>query len=176
VCRSSFLLDTGPSIVFVKRERCGATEFLEKPISDAQLFSALDRVFGLTDPAIDFLVSAAPAWPEKIGDTHVRHALRIIERGFSNPDFSVDVLAAAVGITPDHLARLFRAHLGRKPLEQIHESRIEAAKKLLDSSGLSIYEIALDCGYRTTTDFDAWFRHFSGQTPSDWRNRGRKKG
>lgn len=173
-----FVILTGHGTIdrFREAQRHGATEFLEKPISDAQLFSALDRVLGLTDSVREGSGSDELAWPEELGDAHVRHALRIIERKFSDPDFSVDALATAIGITADHLTLVFRKHLNRRPLQQIHETRIRAAEKLLDAPALSIYEIAIDCGYRTTTDFDAWFRHFRGMTPSEWRDRESKLG
>ncbi len=156
--------------------RQGASDFLEKPISASLLFSALDRAMGITASPAETSSVDDSAWRDTIGDEHVRRALRKIEREFSNPELTVETLAKSIDVTPDHLARLFRTHLGRKPHEVIQETRISASEGLLEMTTLSIYEVAVDCGYRNTTELDGWFRHFKHMTPSEWRDVRRRQG
>jgi two-component system response regulator YesN len=151
----------------------GATDFLEKPITEWRLLSSLNRAMGVGGSSAGASGSDEPVWRESVADKHLRSALRTIESECANPDFSVHALAKSIAVTPDHLARLFRARLGRAPLEQIHRTRISQAEKLLNESTVSVYEVATDCGYRTTTELDAWFRHFNQMTPTEWRGRTR---
>ncbi len=148
--------------------RRGVKDFLQKPISTPQLLSALDRALGGTAVA-QRTSEDDSTWTDKAGDHQVRRALRVIDREFSNAEFSVAALAKLIDLTPEHLARLFRVHLHRTPLRHIHETRIVASEKLLDNPRLSIHSIAFDCGFGTTTDFDGWFRRLRSVSPSEWR-------
>lgn len=147
----------------------GASNFLEKPTSERILLSALRSAAGVTKAAMQVAEPAGSDWHQRIGDDHVRRAIRLVEQRSDDPDFSVEILAKALAMGPDHLARLFRTHLGRKPLEVIHQARIRRSEGLLANPEVSIYEVAFDCGYRSTTEFDRWFRRLRHMTPSEWR-------
>lgn len=161
-CREAFLL--------------GAADFLEKPLSSARLLASLDHVVA---DAADLVVafeaeSASPALvSDAAGAEHVRRALAVMERRYREFDLQVEDVAQEVEVTPEYLARLFRALLGRSPLEQLHEIRINIAEELMAQSRLSIYEIGYDCGYQQTSKFSSWFRRLRGALPSESRNRGR---
>jgi YesN/AraC family two-component response regulator len=155
-------------------ERCrnaflrGVTDFIQKPMSPVQLCATLDRAVASYGAKPAELPDAAEE-RTTVGDGRVRRALREIDRRFADPSLSVASLADACGLTPEHLARLFRAHLGRTPVQQIHEARVAAAERLLVNPSLSIYAVAVDCGYRDTSELDRWLRRLRRATPSAWR-------
>ena len=154
----------------------GATDFLEKPGRPAALLATLDHaitdVADASEPTIDVsLTDDALALPyDEAGAAHVRGAIKIMERRYTEFDLTVGDVAAEGGVSPDYLARLFKARLGHSPLEHLHELRITRAEDLMAlSPDLSIYEIGYACGYQRTSKFGSWFRRLRGSVPSQFR-------
>jgi len=167
-----FVILTGHGTVSRCREAFlhGAIDFVEKPSSPNAVLAVLDRICGEKERGEQLLESSAlPALPESRGAKHVKRAVEIVSRRSGDPAFSVKGLAAEAGVSAEHLARLFNARTGRSPLDHIHEVRIQAAEKLLSMMNLSIYEIAFECGYRTTSELDEWFRRLRQMTPTQFR-------
>lgn len=169
--RTPFVLMTGYASIDACKDaiRSGVADFFEKPVVARQLLAALDRILGSND-AITAECSADAIPSLHSGDNrHVRCATELINQRFTDPDFGVAELADGIDISREHLARLFRLHLNKRPLEVIHRKRIANAELLLRDSGLSIYSVAVDSGYRCTKDLDLWFHQFHGMTPTEWR-------
>jgi AraC family transcriptional regulator, arabinose operon regulatory protein len=111
--------------------------------------------------------------PKEI-DERVRKAIDLLAGDVRQP-FSLAKLAKACGLSISRLAHLFSEQIGASP-QQYHENlRLERAAQLLDSSSLSISEIAEETGYANAFYFSNRFRKFSGQSPSQYRNRGASK-
>lgn len=62
-------------------------------------------------------------------------------------DLTPAALAARAGVSPRHLTRLFRTHLGTTPARAVRTARTEAAAHLVRSSKLSLAAIARRCGF-----------------------------
>ena len=60
-------------------------------------------------------------------------------------DLTPAALAERAGVSPRHLTRLFRAHLGTTPARAVRVARTEAAARLVRCSGLSLAVIARRC-------------------------------
>jgi transcriptional regulator GlxA family with amidase domain len=69
-------------------------------------------------------------------------------------------LARQAGMSPRNLARHFRAVTGESPLRWLHIQRIRLAQELLETSALSVEQIAARAGMGTATTLR---RHFSAQ-------------
>jgi AraC-like DNA-binding protein len=78
-------------------------------------------------------------------------------------------LAALCGISPRQLTRSFKASIGVTIHNYIREVRLERAKTLLASSGLSLKEISAEAGFAGASHFAAEFRHAVGCPPSEYR-------
>jgi YesN/AraC family two-component response regulator len=146
----------------------GASDFLEKPSSPATVLSTLARVTGQI-PHGGHGNDGKDSDTVDAGDRHVRRALWTLSRRFREPNLTVAHIAESTGVSPEHLARLFATHLGRSPLEQLHLTRVRAAEQLLAETDLSIFEIALDCGYRSDTGLNHWFKRLRGRSPNTFR-------
>jgi transcriptional regulator GlxA family with amidase domain len=79
-------------------------------------------------------------------------------------------LAAVVGVTPRHLARLFNAELGTSPARFVEETRLDHAKTLLDA-GHSVTEAARAAGFGSTETMRRRFLARLGVSPSQYRAR-----
>lgn len=82
------------------------------------------------------------------------------------PKFYADKLA----ITANYLNYVCKNISGKKAGEIIRDRIILEAKRLLVNSELSISQIAFQLGFDDNSYFTKFFKMFSGQSPSDFRN------
>ena len=78
-------------------------------------------------------------------------------------------LADLAALSLSHFARVFKQETGRPPLEYLLELRLEKARQLLRGNDLPVTEIALRCGFGTSSHFAATFRQRLGTTPRRYR-------
>lgn len=84
-----------------------------------------------------------------------------------NPEL-VDI-AAAVGMSPYHFARLFKQAMGITPHQYVIAQRITSAQQLLMTSDLPLVEVGLRVGFNTQSHFSTLFRRWTGLTPKQYR-------
>jgi AraC family transcriptional regulator of arabinose operon len=106
---------------------------------------------------------AAPSAP-------VEAARRHIADHVAEP-LSLRTIAAAAGVAPAHLSRLFRAHLATTPMAYVWDRRVDAGVELLTGTGLPVGAIAERCGFRTSFHFARRVRRATGATPTEIRRR-----
>jgi AraC-like DNA-binding protein len=78
-------------------------------------------------------------------------------------------LADLAALSLSHFARVFKQETGRPPLEYLLELRLGKARQLLRGGDLPVTEIALRCGFGTSSHFAATFRRRLGTTPRRYR-------
>lgn len=81
-------------------------------------------------------------------------------------------IAEQCNITPNYFSALFKDCLNTKLWDYITAKRIEKAKRMLDKAdrSLNILDIAIQCGYSNTANFNRAFKQHTGITPSQYRN------
>ena len=102
--------------------------------------------------------------------SHLTMALRLMRERVAD-GIDVTDLLDEVPISRGHLFRLFKAHLGRSPLEEIHRLRCEAAKQLLISTDLPMPIIATKTGFCSSSHLARAFKKITGITPGAFRRR-----
>jgi len=108
----------------------------------------------------------SPAWNGT--KTTVTKGMRLISEGALDQG-SVENLAERLGVSTRHLGRLFREHVGATPFQVARTMRVQRAKRLLDSSRMSITDIALESGFKSLRAFHRTFRDVYGRPPSTFR-------
>lgn len=101
----------------------------------------------------DTLVASAVAW---IG-AHSRGRL------------TVPMVARAVSSTRQRLERRFRGALGRTVAQEVRRTRVEAAKRLLVTTELTLPEVAEQSGFTTASLLSEAFRREIGLPPGRYR-------
>src|SRR5574341_99617 len=98
---------------------------------------------------------------------------RAIEYLHSHLDekITVDVLAGVAHLSASHFARVFRGETGRSPMEYVLQLRLERSKKLLLAGDRSMSEIALECGFGSSSYLSSCFLKQYRMTPSEYRKR-----
>lgn len=81
--------------------------------------------------------------------------------------------AAACGLSYNHFSSSFKHAVGRSFNDYVTLTRLNAAEKLLLSSAKSITEIALSCGFSSTSHFISRFKAHNGITPGQLRKKTR---
>ena len=107
-----------------------------------------------------------PAW--RGTSTTVSRGLKLIEEGALD-EGSVTQLADRLGVTTRHLSRLFAQHLGASPKVVALTRRLQFAKQLIDSTSLSLTEIALAAGYGSLRRFNDHILSVYGRSPTQMR-------
>jgi AraC-like DNA-binding protein len=119
-----------------------------------------------------FLCFREPAVAAAQDEARLRQALAYLEAHLSEPD-ALQKMTRQMGVSSRQCQRLFRLAMGRSPSECLTELRMRRAATLLQTTRLSISEIALEVGYLSLSHFCRVFcRHF-GQTPRAFRRQAR---
>jgi len=100
----------------------------------------------------------------------IQAALQFCDANFRRPLRLADV-AAAVGYSPSHLSRLISTHLGHSLSDYIRNLRMQAGVYLLESSEMSIGEIARSLGYTDPSHFSHAFTRATGLSPKAYSER-----
>jgi transcriptional regulator GlxA family with amidase domain len=86
-------------------------------------------------------------------------------------DLAVPTLAARCAMSPRHFARAFRSEVGVTPGTYVGSMRVEAARRLLETTGRGIGDIAHTCGFGTIETMHRCFKRTLGVTPGQYRDR-----
>lgn len=96
----------------------------------------------------------------------VNRALDHIVQNLAGP-LSLDTVSAAAGFSPFHFHRVFKAFVGETLNQFVKRQRLERALFLMSHApGLSLTQVALDCGFASSSDFSRSFRQQHGVPPS----------
>jgi transcriptional regulator GlxA family with amidase domain len=91
-------------------------------------------------------------------------------------DLSVPALAKRAGMSVRNFARLFRQELGATPAGHVESLRVEAARRLLESTDRTVEDIARVCGFGTVETMHRTFKRTVRVTPGQYRRHFASKG
>ncbi len=100
----------------------------------------------------------------------LRRLLSMIEDRLSE-DLNLTELARESGLSQSHFASLFRMSTGLSPHRYIVQRRVERARSLLQSTTLSLGEIALAVGFYDQSHLTRQMKRILGVTPNYIRER-----
>lgn len=80
-------------------------------------------------------------------------------------------MADAVGLSPWHFIRVFKAAVGVTPYAWVVARRVDCVKQMLERGDASLARIAVACGFATQSHMTEVFRRTTGTTPGRWRRR-----
>jgi transcriptional regulator GlxA family with amidase domain len=86
-------------------------------------------------------------------------------------DLSVPALAGRCAMTVRTFSRAFRQETGTTPAAFVQASRVEAARRLIETSDSTFEAIARDCGFGTVETMHRTFKRTLATTPGRFRPR-----
>jgi signal transduction histidine kinase/DNA-binding response OmpR family regulator len=159
----------------------GANDYITKPFNARELMARVsnqlsmksmrDRLARANDELYARLLEKSGKSLKVSATTEekVRHITEFIHDNYTS-DLTRDGLAAAVGMSPDHLSRAFNRLHGKKIPEYINEIRVREAARRLEKSTDSILHIAFAVGFDNLRTFNRAFLKIMKMTPRDFRS------
>lgn len=87
-------------------------------------------------------------------------------------NITVSGLAKECGYSVSHFTRFFKAITGKSPVEYVNRYKIYVACKILQSTDLSILQVALESGFDNVGYFIKTFSKYTGLTPYKFKKSG----
>ncbi|MBU2698685.1 MULTISPECIES: AlkA N-terminal domain-containing protein [Pimelobacter] len=117
------------------------------------------------------LPDATPGSPEwNLAATVAGRAMRLIADGVVDRE-GVEGLATRLGYTSRHLGRLLTTELGAGPLALARTQRAQTARALVESTTLSLADVAFAAGFSSVRQFNDTMLEVYAATPSELRGR-----
>lgn len=164
------------SRLFLGREDLGTAEALTEKIARESAAKNPGHEAVLLGLLVELMVFLSRCYGES-GATESRWLLRMgrlvstLEQRYTEP-WTLESLAAFAHLSRTNLLRIFRQATGQSPIRYLIGLRIEAAKKLLRQSDLTMTEIALETGFGDSNYFARKFKESTGRSPTDYRRAG----
>ncbi len=99
----------------------------------------------------------------------LKPALDFIYTNYLKQNICVSELSRLCLISPRHFSRLFRNTYHTSPIDFVNDLKLQRAKNLLESTSLSVTEIASEAGFSEIFYFSKLFKKMEGLTPSEYR-------
>lgn len=97
--------------------------------------------------------------------TRINRAIDLIVRDLAQP-LSLRAVAEMSGFSPFHFHRIFKALVGETPNKFVKRLRLERSLYLMSHAPRqSLTDVALHCGFSSSSDFSRSFRQHFGQAP-----------
>ena len=90
-------------------------------------------------------------------------------------DVSLAALAEIAGLSPFHFSRMFKQATGLPPSAFLRCLRCERAKALLETTSMTVLDVALDVGYESGQALSRVFQREAGCSPAAWRRERRRR-
>lgn len=103
-----------------------------------------------------------PAW-------QLKRVVEFIEQHLNQPLTLTD-MAEVTGLSDYHFARMFKQATGYPPHRYVLRRRLTRARQLLTETPLNMTEIALRCGFGSSSHFSNRFRAETGVSPTVYRS------
>ncbi len=143
--------------------KLGAVDYFEKPVVTAHLVQLVRTHV------------PAPAMTPMCAPTHMRvspqvvRAMHAIENRYIETTLHVSTVAHDLGVSTEHLCRMLKRHTGLTFVTLLRRTRVRAACRLLQTTTLSMKEIAGRAGFSSASRFDRVFKSVCGVSPSEYR-------
>lgn len=106
---------------------------------------------------------------EKIGfRMSVTRAIEYLNEHYGEK-ISVEDLSMVANLSPSRFSHVFKEETSLSPVEYIMQTRLDCAKRMLRGNEKTLSEIALECGFNSSSYFYQCFMRTFNISPSDFR-------
>lgn len=145
----------------------GAEAYVAKPFDSDQLRLQIGNLIARQYRLRDKLRSGALPVPEPESESSLVRSLHgAIEAHLTEPNFGIEPLADAIGLSRQQLHRRMRDELDQTPTAFLLAYRLERAAELLRARQGNVSEVAYAVGFNSQTYFSRTFRAHFGASPS----------
>ncbi len=154
----------------IKKCLCiGLNKYLNKPINQDELYSALE----------DLIVELAAEQPEEESDEganygSTREICEFIKKNYSNQDLNLTMVAKKFSFNASYVSRKFKSENGLSFVDYVTKCRMEAAMEYLRKKK-PMYEAAMNVGIPDPNYFSKCFKKFTGKSYTEMAKEEEKK-
>ncbi|WP_291858513.1 two-component regulator propeller domain-containing protein [Marinilabilia sp.] len=151
----------------------GADDYISKPfnldILKAKVHNAIE-----TRRKIRSLFTSQSEIPEvstkseSLDDKFLAKAYDVLEKSYSNPDFSVEMFSDSMFVSRSLLYKKLKALVDLSPNDFITIYRLKKARPLILSKEMTVSEVAYSVGFNDPKYFSRVFKKFFKKTPSEY--------
>lgn len=105
-----------------------------------------------------------------IGNSMVDQAIEYIQSHLAE-NLTVESIAANAGYSPSYFSHVFHKETGVSPYRFVVKSRMDCAMQLLQTTRLSVQDIAFQVGFNSVANFCYAFRKEKGISPHECRQK-----
>ena len=151
----------------------GADDYITKPFDLTILETRIKNLISLRKKLKSHYLKNTILIPEdttinKTEDRFLNKMVKVIDDHLGDASFSVEQLAKALNMTSMQLYRKLRGLTGYSGNEFIRMIRLKKAAQLLESTSLTISEIAYDVGFNDPAYFTRCFKKQFSQSPTEY--------
>jgi YesN/AraC family two-component response regulator len=146
----------------IEAGKLGAVDYLEKPVATDHLVQ-LVRAYAPSSASPPATIDLPRVSPQVI------RTMRVIEHRYVETTLHVSAVAQDLGVSTEHLCRVLKRHTGLTFVTLLRRARVRAACRLLQTTTLSMKEIAARAGFSSASRFDRDFKTVCGVSPSEYR-------
>ena len=162
----------------------GADEYITKPFSSTYLKAKVDSLFKQRQMLYDYYTSkikrekitnitdqieSATPQVTHFDDDFIRNILQSVEENIHNPDFKIDDLAEAMGMSRTVFYRKMKSLMGVSPVDFMKSMRIKRAVQLLEQDQYTVSEVGYMSGFATPQYFSKVFKETMNCTPKEYK-------
>lgn len=175
--------DTLPFVVFRRQEEwCGEIHRLvddiftklkqRKGCYEMAVQRDLSRLFEVLFCHLDALPKSQATHIQLRTQVRVQKMLTYMYTHYAEPITFADI-ADAASVSRSEAARCFHEYMDCSAVNALIRYRLQVAHRMLHDTSLTVQEISLACGFRSTNYFGRKFRQIYGYTPGQVRGLGR---
>jgi AraC-like DNA-binding protein len=97
-------------------------------------------------------------------DSFIKDISGLIEQNFREP-YKMAFYAGELGMSERTLSRKVHERLGTSLIDLLHKRKLKEARQLI-GSGISVADTAFELGFRETSHFSAFYKKYTGASPS----------
>lgn len=146
--------------------RAGVRDYLLKPVEHNLLASLITQTVEKKKLSLDSVIDPEIERQHPLVATVVNYIDSHLDS-----ELRLDDIAAAAFISPSHCSRTFKRYSGVSLSDFITSRRLAKAIELLETSFVSMTEIAEQLGFSSSTYFTSWFKKSMGCPPLQFRKK-----
>lgn len=158
----------------------GADAYIEKPFAIEYLLANISTLLRNRERMRARLenmplAKAAPKGLSKVDEDFLRRINEIIQANFSNPEYSMEDVISAMGMSRTTFYRKIKGLLDLNPNDYIKMERLKRAAQLFNEGHMIVSEVCYMVGFSSPGYFTKCFQKQFGMSPKDYISRTDRK-
>ncbi|MCW3805346.1 hybrid sensor histidine kinase/response regulator transcription factor [Plebeiibacterium marinum] len=179
--RIPVILLTAKSLDVQKTEgiQSGANMYITKPFDINYLKACIYNLLNSEEQLYNYIrkeLLVAPKEPtdqkNNQDEQFIKRVMEIISENISNPELSVDMISAQMGMSSTHLYRKTKAITNQSTKDILKNYRLQKAAQMIKNKEGNITEIMYHVGFNSLSSFSKSFKAVFGVSPSEYGKEG----